>query len=78
MGLPKNMKAATKFFLFLALLAATALLVLRFTELSVPEPALEHLSRKVSTEDWLIRFSAVKWSFPGRIKINGLRVLNMK
>ncbi len=72
------MKAATKFFLFLALLAATSFLVLRFTELSVPESALERLSLKVSSEDWLVRFGSVKWSFPGRIRINDLRVLNRK
>ena len=73
-----HMKAATKFLLFLILLAASVLLAVRFSEFSLPEPALEYLSEKVSSEDWLVRFGSVKCSFPGRVRINGLRVLNRK
>ena len=78
MGLPKRMKAVFKFFLFLISLVVTAVLVLRFSEISLPQCGLEYLSRKLSSEDWLIRMDSVKWSFPGKIGINGLRMLNRK
>ena len=72
------MKAAIKFFLALMSLVVTALLVVRFLEITAPQSALEYLSREASSEDWLVRTDSVKWSFPGRIVIKGLRVYNRK
>ena len=72
------MKAAFKFFLVLISLLFTALLVIRFSEISLPDSALEYISGKVSTDDWLIRIDSAKWSFPGKIGIKGLRIINRK
>ena len=72
------MKAALKFFLFLISLVVAVILVFRLPEMSLPECGLEYLSRKLSSEDWLIRMDSVKWSFPKRLVISGLRMLNRK
>ena len=72
------MKAAIKFFLALMSLVVTVLLAVRFLEISAPQSVLEYLSREISSEDWLVRTDSVKWSFPGRIVIKGLRVYNRK
>ena len=73
-----RMKAAIKSFFVLVSLVVTALLAVRFLEISAPQSALEYFSRKLSSEDWLVRAESVKWSFPGRIGIQGLRVFNRK
>ena len=72
------MKAAFKFFIALTATAVVALLAVRFTEISLPQSVLERISAGISSEDWLIRVDSVKWSFPGRIGIKGLRMLNRK
>ena len=72
------MKAAFKFLLVLILLLVTALLIVRFSEISLPQSALEYISERISSEDWLIRTDSVKWSFPGKIRIMGLRVMNRR
>ncbi|MBE6395980.1 MAG: hypothetical protein E7046_03120 [Lentisphaerae bacterium] len=78
MGLPMCMKAAVKFFLLLVSLLVTVLLVVRFSEISLPQPALECISRRFSSESWLTRIDSIKWSFPGKIRIEGLRLINRK
>ena len=78
LGLPKLMKAAFKLFLAFSVLVVTVLLAFRFTEISLPQAALEHISSRISSDDWLIRIDSVKWNFPGRIGIKGLRMLNRK
>ena len=72
------MKAALKFFLVITALAVVALLTIRFSELPLPRSALERISAKMSSDDWLIRIDSAKWSFPGRVNIKGLRMLNRK
>ena len=72
------MKAALRLFLAFSALVVVALLAVRFTEIALPQSALECISNKISSEDWLIRVDSVKWSFPGRIGIKGLRMLNRK
>ena len=72
------MKAVIKFFLVLISLFVTALLVVRFSEIPLPQCVLERISGKISSENWLIRADSVKWSFPGKIMIRGLRMMNRK
>ena len=72
------MKAAIKFFLVLISLFLTALLVVRFSEIPLPQCILERISGEISSENWLIRADSVKWSFPGKIKIRGLRMMNRR
>ena len=72
------MKTATKFFLFLLLLVLAVVSVVRFIEIAAPQSALEYVSRKISSEDWLVRIESVKWSFPGRIVVKGVRVFDRK
>lgn len=55
-----------------------ALLVIRFSEISLPRSAIESLSNGLSSKNWLVRIDSVKWSFPGKIKINGVRMMNRK
>ena len=73
-----RMKAAIKSFIVLVSLVMTILLVIRFLEISAPQSVLEYLSREISSEDWLVRADSVKWSFPGRVGIKGLRMYNRK
>ena len=72
------MKAAFKFFIVLLALLVAVLSALRFTDISLPSSTLEHLLMKLSSDDWLVRADSVKWRFPGRINISGLRLLNRK
>ena len=72
------MKTAVRFLFVLIALLVTALLVIRFCEISLPRSALEYVSRRVSSEDWLVRVDSAKWSFPGKIGIYGLRIMDRK
>ncbi|MBO5940473.1 MAG: hypothetical protein J6R18_04695, partial [Kiritimatiellae bacterium] len=72
------MKAATKILLLLSLLFVAAFWCVRFSDISLPQSVIERISHRISSEDWLIRFDSVKWSFPGRVSIKGLRMLNRK
>ena len=72
------MKAATKFFLLLALLFVAAFWCVRFSDISLPRSLIERITRKISSDDWLICFDSVKWSFPGRVSIKGVRLLNRR
>ena len=72
------MKTAVRFFLFFLVLVLAVLSVVRFLEIAAPQSTLEYVSRKFSSEDWLVRIDSVKWRFPGRIGIKGLRVFDRK
>ena len=72
------MKAAFKFLLVFTALVVIALLAVRFSEIVLPQSALERITARISSDDWLIRADSVKWSFPGRIGIKGFRLLNRK
>ena len=72
------MKAAIKTLTILMSLALCGLLIARFIEITVPQSVLGYISRKVSSGDLFVCAESMKWSFPGRISINGLRILNRK
>ncbi len=72
------MKSALKIFLFLlALFAATFFLLSRF-EIRLPDEAVERLSERLSSTNWLIRVDSVTCRFPERIRLGGVRLMNRR
>ena len=72
------MKTVFKFLFVLISLFFTALLVIRFSEITLPQVFLNFISNEISSKNWLVRVDSAKLSFPGKIGIKGLRVINRK
>ncbi|MBQ6136849.1 MAG: hypothetical protein IJI73_05715, partial [Kiritimatiellae bacterium] len=78
MGLPKRMKAAFKIFLSLLALVAVSLFLLSRFDIRLPDEALERISEEISSTNWLFRIDSIFCRFPGRVRINGVRLLNRR
>ena len=72
------MKAVFKIFLSLLALVAAALLLLSRFDIRLPDEALERLSSSLSSTNWLIRVDSIFCRFPGRVRLNGVRLLNRR
>ena len=72
------MKTISRFFLVLISLFITVLLVIRFSEVSLPGFVIERIADSFSSDNLLLRIDCVQWSFPGKLKIKGLRVIDRK
>lgn len=72
------MKAAFKIFLFLLALVAVSLFLLSRFDIRLPDEALERISEEISSTNWLFRIDSIFCRFPGRVRINGVRLLNRR
>ncbi len=64
--------------LFIALLAGFAVVVVAVScfEQRVPEWALERISKKLSSDDFLVRVDSATFRLPHGVRLGGIRVLN--
>ena len=70
------MKKAFKILLVaLALIAFSIFLLSRF-EVRLSSSAVEHITRSLSSSNWVFRIDSICCRFPSRVRINGLRLMD--
>ena len=70
------MKATLKILLTILALCAVSLFLASRFEIRLPSGIVERISESMSSKSWLSRIDSVCYRFPGRLRINGVRLLD--